>query len=136
MAAAVTTTRHDPSPADSAALQLESDLRQFTGTENYHKHWSGRIMHTDGVEYLAEKAGAYWLIDLIASHQRKRVAALPFQAWELKVDRTRTPMAVAECREDNGLPAVVRQKIEYTDFPLGGIKLFLCDGVLMLPSEY
>ena len=45
----------------------ESDLSQFIGTENYYRHWTGHGVYTDGVKYLAEKAGAYWLIDAILS---------------------------------------------------------------------
>ena len=30
----------------------------------------------------------------------------------------------------------LRQEIEYTDFPLNGIELYLCDGILMLKNEY
>jgi len=34
------------------AGQLESNLSQFYGTENYYKHWTGAIVYTDGVKYL------------------------------------------------------------------------------------
>ncbi len=114
---------------------LKQSLNQFTGTENYYRHWTGLIVFTDGVKYLADKAGAYWLIDLIASWQvRSKVKKCPFQIWELKVNEDRT--AVATMREDSDQPEVVRQEIPYTDFPLEKIKLYLVDGVLMLPSEY
>jgi hypothetical protein len=122
---------------------LESDLAQFTGSENLYRHALNRnFMHTDGVNYLAEKAGAFWLIDLIASHQLScRVRTEPFQLWTLTRTGKRTPMAVAECRADTDAPVLARQEIEFTDFPLQSIKLYCVDGgddtvVLMLPSEY
>jgi hypothetical protein len=122
---------------------LQSDLAQFTGSEHYYRHGLNRnFMHTDGVNYLAEKAGAYWLIDLIASHQLSRkVRAEPFQLWTLTLTGKKNPMAVAECRADTDAPVLARQEIEFTDFPLKSIKLYCVDGgggrkILMLPSEY
>ena len=44
----------------------EADLAQFTGTSTYYQH-SLSVQYTDGVHYLAERGGAYWLIDAIPS---------------------------------------------------------------------
>ena len=119
---------------------LESDLAQFTGSENLYRHALNRnFRHTDGVNYLAEKAGAYWLIDLIASHHLSRkVRAESFQVWTLTLTGQKNPMAVAECRADTNAPLLARQEIEFTDFPLKAIKLCTVDGrlALMLPNEY
>ena len=41
-----------------------------------------------------------------------------------------------EARCDIGEKPLVTQNIPFTDFPLDTIDLWLCDGVLMLPSEY
>ena len=53
----------------------------------------GPIYYTDGAKYVAETAGAYWLLDDIAFAQRgdKRVAAEAFQLWTLRVHPDRTP---------------------------------------------
>jgi len=118
------------------ATALEADLAQFCGTENWWKHWTGRITYTDGVKFLAEKAGAFWLIDLVASYQAARLRREEFQVWTLTVDHDRTPMAVATCQADTDAPVLVRQEIDHTDFPLPSIKLWLVNGALMLPSEY
>jgi hypothetical protein len=63
---------------------LATDLCQFTGTETWYRHSMYRnVLYTAGVQYLAEKAGAYWLIDIIAIAQRMkpRVRAEGFQVW-------------------------------------------------------
>ncbi|MFC1762933.1 DUF6876 family protein [Planctomycetota bacterium] len=86
---------------------------------------------TDGVQYLAEQAGAYWLIDAIFSHRRRE----PFQIWTLKKN-TDDNGAVLTMQEDSGEPIKVRQEMPFTDFPLDQIKLYLIDGVVLLPSEY
>ena len=111
--------------------ELLSSLDQFTGTEQYYRHWTGSLLYTDGVKYLADTAEAHWLIDLIASYRRKE----PFQVWTLKRDQEGFG-AVATMQEDSGQPVLVRQVIEYTDFPLPEITLWLVDGVLILKSEY
>ena len=50
--------------------EFQLDLRQFTGTTQWHR-WSKltELVCTDGAKYLADEAGAYWLLDAIASHQ-------------------------------------------------------------------
>ncbi len=118
------------------AAELEADLAQFCGTDNWWKHWTGRINYTDGVKFLAEKAGAFWLIDLVASYQTARLRQEEFQVWNLTVDREKKPIAVATCQADSDAPVLVRQEIDHTDFPLPAIKLWLVNGALMLPGEY
>lgn len=123
----------------------ESDLNHFTGTEQY-KRWSilfQRMVLTDGAHYVAEKAGAFWLMDAIASHQPKilknkdqRLKTL--QIWELSV---KDNAAVLTCCADTGTKPAVKQKIEYTDFPLPSIKFYVVpvDEIvyaIMLTSEY
>ena len=50
-----------------SAKLSEADLRQFAGgTEHYYRHGLNRnIMFADGAKYVADEAGAYWLLDLI-----------------------------------------------------------------------
>lgn len=116
--------------------QLQSELRPFSGSEDHFRHMSG-LIYTDGINYLAERAEAFWLIDLIASYHRKE----PFQIWILKVDKSkamteRSPWAVITMQEDTNAPIIVKQNIPYTDFPNGTLKLYVSNGTLMLPNEY
>ena len=113
--------------------QLQKELLQFIGTENWYKHWAGLLHYTDGIKYLADKAGAYWLVDLVASYQHKLKGA-PFQLWSIKVNDDKT--AVVEMREDIGLEPLVTQRIEFTDFPLADFEFYISNGVLMLKGEY
>lgn len=121
--------------------QLEMNLAHYTGAEDYFRHGlNPRLIYTDGVKYLAEKAGAYWLIDVVASvqHTGVRLARHPFQSWSLTVDTDKAGLVI--CTNGNDKKLYVQQ-IGYTDFPLGKVKLYCCeedDGqhVLMLSSEY
>ena len=115
------------------ALRLEEELRQFTGSEQYHRSSFGRILLTDGAHYLREMAGCYWFIDLIASYQRQ-LWGEKFQLWEITVNEDRS--AVVICRRDTGRPPLVEQKIEFTDFPLKHYELYCVHGVILLKSEY
>ena len=113
--------------------ELKTELNQFTGTERYYLHFSD-FRYTDGIKQLAEKAEAYWLIDVIASYQSEpKVKSLSIQFWRLNVADKK---ATIICQEDTGIKPVVTQKIEYTDFPEGEIMLYVQNGVLFLPSEY
>ncbi len=113
----------------------ESDLAQFYGTENWYRHGLFRkYMFTDGVKYMADAGGAYWLIDdiICPAACEKDLRGEPFQSWTLTVEGTRGKLVA-----DDGNGRVLYEKdIAFTDFPLAGIKLFLADNVLMLTSEY
>lgn len=113
-----------------------ADLLQFTGTENWYRHPLVRdVVYTDGARYLAQQAGAYWLLDEIALAQKasKIVGAEPFQTWTLEVAADQS--AVLRCDDGNGR-SLLETLIPWTDFPLDGIRLFFCGGTILLPSEY
>lgn len=110
-------------------------LNNATGTESYHKYSPipGFPVITDGVLMLAETAGCYWLLDVIGSYQNNQKLDKSFQVWKLIVD-TENESAVVQGHNNTTL--IVKQKIPYTDFPLEELKLYLIDGVILLPSEY
>ena len=114
----------------------QADLRQFIGTEQWYRHpFIRRVLYTDGVQYVAETGGAYWLIDAIACAQveHKAVAAEPFQLWVLTVQADHT--AILTCNNGDN-HEVFRQELDYTDFPLETIRFYFTDNVILLPSEY
>ena len=42
-------------------------LAQFAGSQNFYRHGLVReVLYTEGVEYVVDNAGAYWLLDEIA----------------------------------------------------------------------
>ena len=120
----------------NAAKLSESDLMQFTGTEQWYRHGINRkVLFTDGAKYVADTAGAYWLLDEIALIQPydKRVAAEEFQFWKLSVRPDHT--ATLTCDDGNG-NIVYTKAIEYTDFPLDEITFYFTNNTILLPSEY
>jgi hypothetical protein len=120
----------------SGHRSLDRDvLAQFTGTSNWFRHALVRdVLYTDGARYVADHAGAYWLLDEIALAQvyDSRVAAEPFQLWVLKVTGN---VGELTCEDGDG-NLILTKLIPYTDFPAQGIRLYCCDRTIMLPCEY
>lgn len=114
----------------------KSDLAEFTGTAQWYCHPMVKtILYTDGIKYVAEKAGAYWLIDEIAFQQiQPLIRNEPFQVWTLKVKLDQST-AVLICDDGNGR-IVFKKEIAYTDFPLAELKMYVTDNVILLPGEY
>ncbi len=114
-------------------------LAQFTGTENWYRHRLGReFLYTDGVKYVAEEAGAFWLIDAIISHQydpriKSNQGLQEFQLWKLEVKEDRSAMLI--CEDGNDI-VILTQEIPFTDFALPRIKFYMENKVLLLPSEH
>jgi hypothetical protein len=72
-----------------ANILREVDLEQFTGSENWYRHSLFRqFLYTDGVQYAAEKGGAYWLIDKILACQScvRALAREPMCCWKLTLN--------------------------------------------------
>ena len=44
------------------------------GSENFYQNKLSPIIYTDGVKDMAETCGAYWLIDLVISHQHSKTS--------------------------------------------------------------
>ena len=104
------------------------------GSENFYLHKPSMVVYTDGVKDLAEKCEAYWLIDLILSHQViKKVKLERFQVWDLKRENGNAFSILATDGNNN---KVSSQEIPFSDFPYDLAKLWLVDSCLMLPCEY
>ena len=79
-------------------------MSQFTGSEHWYRFGIvPDITCTDGAKYVADTAGAYWLLDEIAIAQKyvKQVAAEEFQVWKLTVKPDSTAILACEDGNDN-----------------------------------
>lgn len=113
-----------------------ADLNQFTGSETWYRHGINRkVLFTEGAQFLAERGGAYWLLDEIALIQPydKAVAAEEFQVWKLTVNANRS--ATLTCDDGNG-NIVFTKQISWTDFPLDEVTLWYANNTIYLPSEH
>ena len=54
------------------------------------------VLFTEGAKYIADRAGAYWVLDEIAISQgNARVAAEEFQVWKLAIAQIKPPFSPA-----------------------------------------
>lgn len=103
------------------------------GSEQIHSagRMFPRVRFTDGVLLLAETFGAYWLVEAIASHichnPKRRLLHLAATmnggriTWTLKVRPNQR--ATLTAWRNAGERVLVRQVIEYTDFPVEGVEI-------------
>lgn len=126
----------------------QEQLKQFRGDAVRYRHpLNSRVIYTPGVKYLAEQAGAYWLLDVIASYlkpaiieqaatQDGRIQDLHFWRLEVREDRS----GIVTARADSDCAPFVTQRIPWTDFPLESVAIWAgFDGkhwTLYLPSEH
>ena len=114
---------------------LHDELRQFTGSTEFYRHFTGSIIYTEGVKFLAERARLYWLIDLIASLQSralKDAALREFQLWELRITNTdRVVVCLRDCDDE-----AFRMPLTIADSALDFVRLYVENGTLLLPSEH
>ena len=114
---------------------LNAEFNGYTGTEGYHFHPLG-IQLTDGAKAVADKLKCYWLMDLIASYQprcMKDRMLCAIQFWCVTVEEDHS--ASVACNRDEDDTAFV-QEVEHTTLPMGALRLWVQDGVVLLPSEY
>lgn len=110
-------------------------LSHCHSSDAYHRFSPipGFPLATDGVILIAEAAGCYWLLDMIGSYQCDKQLDPEFQVWTLAVNHEDDTGVV---RGYNDTELIITQEIPFTDFPLEELKLYLIDGILLLPSEY
>ena len=124
----------------------QSDLDNFIGDLIRYRHGLLRsLLYTPGVRYLMEEAGAYWLLDAIASYQHdKRINRnenlRSLQFWSLSVD-LEANAGVLYLTDGNSEAHVIEQRIGFTDFPLEKISIWVGDNgdgtrTAYLPSEH
>ena len=139
------------------ASEIECELANFHGSESLHGYHRTRLLLTDGAAVFAELAGAYWLIDIIASVQHlEKVKEEPHQFWTLlrkgseadvfchdgnlpegKHDKVwRNPTDLKEW----GRHLHYHQHIDYTDIVFDRFDLYAVEGeagrTIMLKAEY
>jgi hypothetical protein len=119
------------------------DLHQFSGSEQFFRHqFNRKLIYTEGVQYLAENANCYWLINEVA------LVLLPellkkykdhFYSIKLLVNSDHSAVITVDDGNNN---IHIKRKIRWTDFPVieKEAHFYLCESegnyCLMLNSEY
>jgi len=124
------------------AAELQDALNQAIGTGHYYR-WSPLFRNhvlTDGTNFLAENAECYWLMDAIASYHAKAMKDPMLQDMQFWTLTVKDGKATLICERDTD-DVAFKQEIEYTDFPLSEIKMWVERAdqntwVILLPSEH
>lgn len=113
---------------------LPHELENFTGSEVFFSHTLfTKFKYTEGIQYLAQRAGAYWLIDLICGTLSKDIFTDEgFIVANLKVIDSK---AVLTFGDGDGRLLYV-ETIDCTDFPLSHVKIYIVNNTILLPKEY
>lgn len=113
----------------------KSILAGFTGSETFTRHPLVRhVIYTEGAKYVADIAGAHWLLDIIATSQTApELRFEEFQVWKLIIDAKSSAKIVVE---DGNQNEIWHSTITWTDFPRPGFTFWYVNNVIMLPTEY
>jgi len=105
------------------------------GSENFYRHRvAKKFTYTQGVREMVNKCEAYWLLDLIISHQvHDKVNKEEFQVWDLKrVEGNQFTILATDGNHNK----VTSQEIPFSDFPYDLATIWLVDDCMILPCEY
>jgi len=118
--------------------RITTELAHFTGSETFTRYsvLARNNVVTEGVKYLADSVGCYWLLDVIDSWAMTHKTE-GFIVTKLVMNHESCDIAL----EDGNGTVLYRQHVSWTDFPLPEITLFSAKNDLggwthMLPSEY
>ena len=121
--------------------ELQALMDQFYGGSDsrYRHSLFRRFIYTEGVRAVDERAGCYWLLDIVATE----VAPRCLKVWErdeigvfmLELTVTNSTASL-RCTWDDEEPAIWTRGVDWTDFPEGEwtFKLVV-DGLVDPPHE-
>ena len=123
----------------ATAAQLREFIAQANGFEKHYRHALSGMSFSEGVKFVADEAGAYWLVDLILiaskfEHLQGKCEGLEF--WTLTTKDGKGELICTDGGMDGCEANVVySETIPFTDFPLEEFELYNDGGILCLPGE-
>lgn len=132
-----------PSTPQQTREEIEAALPYFTGSEQFFSLRPAlNALLTEGTKYLADAAGAFWLMTDLGATATVKLKHQPFLSAILKLEEPQGNRQPATVTITDGNENVLHvQKYEDTDFPLPEAHLYIADNeeggrTLMLTSEY
>ena len=123
------------------STEFTRSINGFFGTSNYYEMKANehlKLLLTDGCEWVRETLDAYWLFqEILYSQVRLEIQNLSFQVWILWLDKDEDgEYWVLRCEDGDKDVAMVQMLLNDVTFPVEDFRVFVVDGVVMLPSEY
>ena len=120
------------------------DLSGFTGTQCLYQHklpMTPELLLTDGVKYFAEKCGAYWFMDIVATEFTPKLSDEDYVIFiQVTVSDDNSAVIIGSDGDEGDGPIILHTRtIEYTDLPPNSEFKFILTrspNTLMLPSEW
>jgi len=120
------------------------DLSGFTGTQCLYQHklpMTPELLLTDGVKYFAEKCGAYWFMDIVATEFTLKLSDEDYVIFiQVTVSDDNSAVIIGSDGDKGDGPIILHTRtIEYTDLPPNSEFKFILTrspNTLMLPSEW
>lgn len=122
----------------AAARTLRNELLHFHGSDTVFYHALNRsVLYTEGVQRFAESAGAYWLLDILATEPAILKEARDFTKVTLDVGDHNTAVILVTDggKHDMSPQTVYTRVIDFTDCPPGKWEFFFENMTIMLPQE-
>lgn len=127
-------------------LSANDSLKNYTGGDVVFKYGQTQIIYTMGVQEITKKSQSYWFLDIIYSYQSALIKEY-FQVWKLEREYSysvidgkrivgqRKDIFNVVC-EDGNDNILIRQNIEYSDFPFDEFTVWFQDNTIYLPCEH
>jgi len=122
------------------------DLSGFYGSADKYVHslpMTPDLLLTEGVKYFAEKAGAYWFMDIVATEFVPKLSEEDYIIFiQVTVDSDNSAVIIGSDGDKGDGPKILHTRtIEYTDLPANSTFNFILmvgyeGNTLMLSSEY
>ncbi len=113
-------------------IELRENLARFSGTEHIYRECIGDFLYTDGIKYMAEQCGAYWLLTDAGTRSKALMERSPFVKIVITCDEER---AMVEYTDGNG-GTLHENHYLCPNFPLQVLTMYFMDNTLLLPGEY
>ena len=119
---------------NTSAFSFENALATFTGTTTWFPHWSNRYTtFTEGVYYFCDKAKCWWLLDIFVQEIMPASEGSTF----INIIANVNAYGVLVLTADDGNGRVFfRTDFGATTLPEGEWQFYICNDVILLPSEY
>ena len=113
--------------------ELQQIMSYCYGTEHYYKIPTYSFKYTDGIKTFCEKAGAYWLLDIVESVCRTHKEIYnDFILIELSVNKDNQATITFE----DAKKTFYKQQISFTDCPEGTWRFYFDNNVFFWNGEY
>lgn len=127
-------------PMEISIQDFKEQLSQFHGSQCIYSLPICRTRYTEGVQYLASTANAYWLLTDASVMgkslmEKSRFITVDFKCYS-EAEREEIGFDAVIAYSDGNDTVFTEQQYHITDFPLDELRLFFVDNTLLLPSEY